>query len=216
MVARTGHTVRERYGATETAIVTAVPAGTRDRTGWVGWALPGIEIRVRAAEAVASIGAGELETRGHNVCRGYWRQPDADRAGWTADGWFKTGDIADIDATGCVRLLGRSKDLIISGGLNVHPLEVEAVLDRLEGIGEAAVFGVPHPDFGEAVVAVVTLAPGATFDEAALLQAARASLAAFKVPKRLIPVAEIPHNGVGKVAKADLRAGYDRLFHDEE
>ena len=206
---RTGHVVLERYGATETAIVTALPAGTADRTGWVGWALPGVDVRVASG---GDRGIGDLETRGHNVFRGYWRRPDATREASTTDGWFKTGDIAEIDDGGCVRLLGRSKDIVISGGLNVYPLEVEAVLDAIDGVAEAAVFGVPHPDYGEAVVALVTMRTNAHFDASSILTAARLSLAPFKVPKRLIAVADIPRNFVGKVAKRDLRARYGDLF----
>jgi malonyl-CoA/methylmalonyl-CoA synthetase len=210
----TGQTIIERYGSTETAIVTAIPAGCTDRSGWVGWPLPGVEIRVAddAAARAALSSVGTLETRGHNVFAGYWKRPDADRESFTDDGWFITGDIAEIDATGCVRLLGRSKDLIISGGLNVYPKEVETVLDALPGIAESAVFGVPHPDFGEAVVAAVVLAADADFDERALVASSRGRLAAYKSPKRLIPVAEIPKNRMGKVLKSDLRATYRSLF----
>jgi malonyl-CoA/methylmalonyl-CoA synthetase len=180
----------------------------------VGWPLPGVEIRVAddAAARAALSSVGTLETRGHNVFAGYWKRPDADRESFTDDGWFITGDIAEIDATGCVRLLGRSKDLIISGGLNVYPKEVETVLDALPGIAESAVFGVPHPDFGEAVVAAVVLAADADFDERALVALSRGRLAAYKSPKRLIPVAEIPKNRMGKVLKSDLRATYRSLF----
>lgn len=209
--AETGVHIVERYGATETAIVTAIPAGTKGRTGFVGWALPGVEIRVRQADGrVADRDAvGGLETRGHNVFSGYWNRPDANAEAFTADGWFITGDIAEIDATGCVRLLGRSKDLVITGGLNVYPKEVEDALGALLAGGESAVFGVAHPDFGEGVVAVVE---GAPVDEPALIAALRHTLAAYKVPKRILPVSHIPRNRMGKVLKADLRAAHADLF----
>lgn len=210
--ALTGRTIIERYGATETAIVTAVPAGVTDRSGFVGWALPGVEIRVGREDGTRAdrSAIGELETRGHNVFGGYWRRPDADGQALAPDGWFCTGDIAEIDASGCVRLLGRSKDLIISGGLNVYPREVEAALDALLG-RETAVFGVPHPDFGEAVVAVVEtgqLAP----DEPTIVGRLRQTLAAYKTPKRIIPVASIPRNRMGKVLKTELRDAFKDLF----
>jgi malonyl-CoA/methylmalonyl-CoA synthetase len=210
---RTGRRIVERYGLTEAAIVTALPAGA-DRTGWVGWPLDGVAVRVATADGTrASLAAtGVLETRGHNVFAGYLNQPGADRDAFTEDGWFITGDVAEIDGTGCVRLLDRARDLVITGGLNVYPREVEIVLDGLPGIAQAAVFGVPHEDFGEAVVAAVELAPGARFDEALAIAAARASLAAYKTPKRIIAVPEIPRNGMGKVLKAELRAQFGTLF----
>jgi malonyl-CoA/methylmalonyl-CoA synthetase len=211
---RTGRRLIERYGATETAIVTAVPADAADCTGWVGWPLPGVEVRVAAADGTRAprSATGELETRGHNVFDGYWKRPAADREAFTPDGWFVTGDVAEIDDSGCVRLLDRSKDLIISGGLNVYPREVEAVLDTLPGIAQSAVFAAPHPDFGEAVAAVVELTPGASFDEATTIEAAKTSLAAYKVPKRILVVNEIPRNYMSKVRKAELRAHYRDLF----
>lgn len=210
--ALTGRTIIERYGSTETAIVTAIPVGATDRAGFVGWALPGVEIRVGREDGTRAdrSAVGELETRGHNVFGGYWRRPDADGQALTPDGWFRTGDIAEIDASGCVRLLGRSKDLIISGGLNVYPREVEAALDAVIG-RETAVFGVPHPDFGEAVVAVVEsdrLEP----DEPTIVGQLRKTLAAYKTPKRVIPVASIPRNRMGKVLKIELRETFKDLF----
>jgi malonyl-CoA/methylmalonyl-CoA synthetase len=202
----------ERYGATETAIVTAVPGGVTDRTGWVGWPLPGINIRVLQTDGqrLSRNAIGSLETRGHNVFAGYWRRPDADA--FTSDGWFATGDIAEIDATGCVKLLGRTKDLIITGGLNVYPKEVEDALDAVLPGGESAVFGVPHPDFGEAVVAAITCEGDLDAIEPAVLRALRQTLAAYKVPKRLISVASIPRNRMSKVLKNELRQAYCDLF----
>jgi malonyl-CoA/methylmalonyl-CoA synthetase len=212
----TGRRIIERYGTTEAAIITAVPADISDRSGWVGWALPGVEIRVAREDGshADTEAVGGLETRGHNVFSGYWRRPEANADACTSDGWFITGDIAEIDRTGCVRLLGRSKDLIISGGLNVYPREIEDVLDGLIGDSKSAVFGVPHPDFGEAVVAVLELGPGAQFDEISLLRAARQRLAPYKVPKRILPVAAIPRNRMGKVLKNELREAHHELFVD--
>ncbi|HYC37204.1 MAG TPA: AMP-binding protein [Usitatibacter sp.] len=209
----TGHRIVERYGSTEAAIVTALPAASPERLGWVGWALPGVQIRVATTEgARAARGIGVLETRGHNVFRGYWRRPDADREAFTEDGWFVTGDIAEIDASGCVRLLGRARDLIISGGLNIYPREVEIALDALPEVAESAVFGVPHPDFGEAGVAALRLHPGAQWQEQRAIESLRAQLAGYKVPKRLLPMADLPRNGNGKVLKAQLRESYRDLF----
>ena len=212
----TGQRLIERYGLTETAIITAVPAEIEDRSGWVGWALPGVEIRAARDDRSCADRdvVGVLETRGHNVFSGYWRRPEATAEAFTSDGWFITGDVAEIDRTGCVRLLGRSKDLIISGGLNVYPKEVEDVLDSLTGGSKCAVFGVPHPDFGEAVVAVLELGSEAEFDEPGLLRAARQQLAAYKVPKRILPVQAIPINKMGKVLKNELRQAHRKLFAD--
>jgi malonyl-CoA/methylmalonyl-CoA synthetase len=210
----TGRRLVERYGSTEAAIVTAIPDGAGDMTGWVGWPLPGVEVRVATYDGViASHSAtGKLETRGHNVFTGYWKRPEADRDAFTADGWFITGDVAEIRHDGCVRLLDRSKDMIISGGLNVYPREVESVLDTFAGIAHSAVFGAPHPDFGEAVVAVVELEPGAAFDEAAISSYARTRLAVYKVPKRIVVIREIARNRMGKVLKGALRSEYRDLF----
>jgi malonyl-CoA/methylmalonyl-CoA synthetase len=212
--AQTGRRIVERYGLTEAAIVTALPPGAARRTGWVGWPLDGVDVRVATAAGTrASLAAtGVLETRGHNVFAGYLNRPGADREAFTEDGWFITGDVAEIDGEGCVRLLDRARDLVITGGLNVYPREVEIVLDALPGIAQSAVFGVPHPDFGEAVVAAVELAPGACFDEAPAIAAARSSLAAYKTPKRIVAVPQIPRNGMGKVLKAELRARFGTLF----
>jgi malonyl-CoA/methylmalonyl-CoA synthetase len=215
----TGQTLIERYGSTEAAIISAVPPGTTDRTGWVGWPLPGVEVRLLHDDKThADKGVGILETRGHNVFRGYWRNPAADSEAFT-DGvpsgkpWFNTGDIAEIDEQGCIRLLGRAKDLIISGGLNVYPKEVETVLDTLPGIETSAVFGVPHPDFGEVVIAAVELKAGANFQEPATISAVREKLAAYKTPKRILAIAEIPRNRMGKVDKKVLREEWRRLFN---
>lgn len=214
----TGLPVLERYGSTETAIVTAVPAGAGDRAGYVGWALPGVEIRVVCEDGsrAATGASGSLETRGHNIFAGYWRDAEANARSFTDDGWFITGDIGAIDETGCLQLLGRSKDIIITGGLNVYPKEVEDALSSLLAGREVSVFGVPHPDFGEGVVAAVE--DGGVIDsarEAELIQALRVSLAAYKVPKRILSIPAIPKNVMGKVLKTELRDAHRTLFHTE-
>ena len=208
----TGRRILERYGATETAIVAALPASTSSRAGFVGWPLSGVEVRVTCADGQrTSHGIGVLETRGHNVFAGYWRSPEATKHAFTSDGWFITGDVAEIDHTGCVRLIGRETDLIITGGLNVYPKEVEVELDSLLEEGESVVFGVVHPDLGEAVVAVVE---GAVFNEQALISTLRERLAAYKVPKKILGSRCIPKNQTGKILKKGLRDQYTDLFVD--
>ena len=207
----TGMEIIERYGSTEAAIITAVPPGTPGRQGWVGWPLPGVRVRVANEDGrFESAATGVLETRGHNVFAGYWNRPE-ERA-FTEDGWFVTGDVAEIDGQGCIRILGRETDVVISGGLNVYPKEVEDVLDRSDGVAGSAVFGVPHPDFGEAVAAVVETAAPEPFDESACIGYLKTELASYKVPKRIIAVESIPRNELGKVAKAALREEYGDLF----
>lgn len=211
----TGMELVERYGSTEAAIVTAVPPGAAGRRGWVGWPLPGVKVRVANDRGrFESSAAGVLETRGHNVFAGYWRRPD-ERA-FTEDGWFVTGDVAEIDAQGCVRILGRQTDVVITGGLNVYPREVEEVLGRCPGVAGAAVFGAPHPDFGEAVVAAVETAPSGEFDESACIRYLKTELASYKTPKRVVPVGAIPRNELGKVVKAELRERFRGLFADTD
>jgi malonyl-CoA/methylmalonyl-CoA synthetase len=207
---RTGHRILERYGMTETSMITSNPLDGERRPGTVGFPLPDVEVRV-TAESGTEAAAGEvggIEVRGPNVCAGYWRQPERSAAERTADGFFRTGDVGLVDTDGYLHIVGRSKDLIISGGLNVYPKEVEAVLDELDGIVESAVIGVADADFGEAVVAVVVAEPGGTVDPAAVRDAARMRLAAFKVPKRVVVVTDLPRNAMGKVEKAKLRATY--------
>ena len=207
----TGMEIIERYGSTEAAIVTAVPPGATGRRGWVGWPLPGVQVRVANESGRFESGAtGVLETRGHNVFAGYWNRPE--EQAFTEDGWFVTGDVAEIDEHGCIRILGRETDVVISGGLNVYPKEVEDALDRSGSVGGSAVFGVPHPDFGEAVVAVAETATPEPFDESACIRYLKTELASYKVPKRIIPVESIPRNELGKVAKAALREEYGDLF----
>jgi malonyl-CoA/methylmalonyl-CoA synthetase len=212
--ARTGHRILERYGMTETGMNTSNPLRGERRPGTVGLPLPGVELRV-ADEAGRVLGTGEvgvLEVRGPNVFKGYWRMSERTAEEFRADGFFITGDLARIDADGYVSIVGRAKDLIISGGLNVYPKEIERVLDELPGVVESAVIGVPHPDFGEAVSAVVVGAPGAALDEAAVIAAVRDRLAGFKVPKRVWFAPSLPRNAMGKVQKNALREQHRDAF----
>ncbi len=208
---RTGHAILERYGMTETSMLTSNPLDGERRSGTVGFALPGVDVRVVDDEgAVVSRGTvGSIDVRGPNVFSGYWRRPDLTATEFTADGWFRTGDLGRFDDQGYLHIVGRSKDLIISGGLNVYPKEIEDVIDRLEGVVESAVVGVPDADFGEAVVAVVVCAPGVTVDLAALRAGVRERLASFKVPKRVHVVDSLPRNAMGKVEKAVLRRRFE-------
>ncbi|MEN2986996.1 AMP-binding protein [Tistrella sp. BH-R2-4] len=213
--AATGHAVLERYGATEMSIAVANPLDGERRPGSIGYPLPGCEARVVAPDdAPLPTGtAGELQIRGPNVFTGYWRRPDATTAAFTPDGFFRTGDLAVAEADGRLAIVGRSKDLIITGGYNVYPREVEIVLDDLDGVGESAVIGLPHPDFGEAVTAVIEAsAGGAAPAEAEVIGHLRSELAAYKCPKRVIVVDRLPRNTMGKVEKARLRVAYAALY----
>jgi malonyl-CoA/methylmalonyl-CoA synthetase len=212
--ARTGHRILERYGMTETGMNSSNPLSGERRPGTVGLALPGIELRV-ADETGRVLGpdqVGVLEVRGPNVFKGYWRMPERTAEEFRDDGFFITGDLARIGKDGYVAIVGRAKDLIISGGLNVYPKEIESVIDDLEGVVESAVIGLPHPDFGEAVSAVVVTGPGAPLDEAAVIAAVRARLAAFKVPKRVWFAPSLPRNAMGKVQKNALRVEHQDAF----
>jgi len=201
--ARTGMRILERYGMSEAVIITSNPLRGERIAGSVGYPLPGVELRIGAGEAT-----GVLQIRGPSVFGGYWRMPEKTAEEFTKDGFFITGDVGRQDADGRVWISGRAKDLIISGGYNVYPKEVELVLDELPGVIESAVIGVPHPDFGEGVVAVVMGAG----DEAAIIAEARRQLAAYKAPKRVVFVDELPRNTMGKVQKNLLRARYAALF----
>lgn len=210
---RSGHRVLERYGMTETGMLTSNPYAGERRAGYVGQPLPGVDLRIADFETGKVLPQGEVgivEVRGPNVFKGYWRNPEKTAADFRRDGYFITGDMGVIDADGSIQLVGREKDLIISGGLNVYPAEVEALLDDRADVAEAAVIGVPHPDFGEAVVAVVQ-AVGA-FDKDAVRAAMRNDLAAFKVPKAIIVLDELPRNTMGKIQKKLLRERYADLF----
>jgi len=200
--ARTGHGILERYGMSEAGMITSNPLIGPRIPGSVGYPLPGVELRI------AGGGTGVIEIRGPNVFKGYWRMPEKTAEEFASDGFFRTGDVGRQDPDGRVWISGRAKDLIISGGFNVYPKEVELVLDDLPGVGESAVIGVPHPDYGEAVVAAIT---GAA-EEAHVISAARERLAGFKVPKRVVCVGELPRNAMGKVQKAALREQFKALF----
>ena len=215
--ARSGHTILERYGMSETAMLTSNPCRAADgarRRGTVGPALPGVSLRVvdENGRACAGDEIGQIEVRGPNVFAGYWRMPEKTKEEFSADGWFKTGDVGKVSADGYVSIVGRSKDLVISGGYNVYPAEIEGVLNELPGVAESAVIGAPHPDFGEAVVAVLVARPGAMLDPAAVLATLKGRIANFKVPKRIFIVDELPRNTMGKVQKNLLRELHRGLF----
>jgi malonyl-CoA/methylmalonyl-CoA synthetase len=209
---RTGAAILERYGMTEAGMITSNPLDGTRRAGTVGRPLPGVRARVRAADGtLAKAGdPGVLEIHGESVFRGYWRNEEKTRAAFTADGYFITGDVVTMDVDGVVSIVGRHSDLIISGGLNVYPKEIETEIDVMPGVAESAVVGVPHPDFGEAVIAVI--AGRQSLQEADLIGRLRARLAAFKVPKRVFWVDELPRNAMGKVQKKALRETYAATF----
>jgi malonyl-CoA/methylmalonyl-CoA synthetase len=212
---RTGHAILERYGMTETCMNTTNPLHGERRPGAVGMPLPGVAVRVvdEAGKPVAKGEIGTIEVKGPNVFKGYWRLPEKTAAEFRPDGFFITGDLGTISEDGYLSIVGRGKDLIISGGFNVYPKEVEDVLNDLPGIAESAVIGVPHPDFGEAVVAVVVPEKGGPApDEAAVIAATRETLAAYKRPKRVLPIDALPRNTMGKVQKNQLRDAHKGLF----
>ncbi len=208
---RTGHRILERYGMTETNMNTSNPYHGERRAGTVGLPLPGVDIRITDAESGASLAAGEtgmVEVRGPNVFRGYWRKPEKTAQEFRADGFFVTGDMGVIDADGYLQIVGREKDLIISGGYNIYPKQIETEIDALDGVVESAVFGAADPDLGEIVVAAVVTEAGAALDADAIIDAIRPSLARFKLPRRVEFVAELPRNAMGKVQKNLLRERY--------
>jgi malonyl-CoA/methylmalonyl-CoA synthetase len=213
---RTDHTILERYGMSETVMLTSNPyrPETARRGGTVGLPLPGVGLRVHDAKGrpLAAGEIGGIEVKGPNVFKGYWRMPEKTADEFTTDLWFKTGDVGKVDGDGFVTIVGRSKDLIISGGYNVYPAEIESYINNLPGIAESAVVGVPHPDFGEAVVAVVTPKGNAAVDGGRLVAALKAQIANFKVPKQVFVVADLPRNAMGKVQKNLLREQHKDLF----
>ena len=211
--ARTGHRILERYGMTESGMITSNPYDGERIAGTVGFALPGVDVRV-ATDSGESLPAGEvgvLEAKGPNIFSGYWQMPEKTAEEFRKDGYFITGDIARMDADGRVTIVGRAKDMIISGGFNVYPKEIESEIDDMAGIGESAVIGVPHHDFGEGVVAVVT-PNGDAPTEADIISALSTHLAKFKVPKRVYFVEALPRNTMGKVQKVELRETYKDTF----
>jgi malonyl-CoA/methylmalonyl-CoA synthetase len=213
---RTGHQILERYGMTETLMNTSNPYDGPRVAGSVGPPLPGVAVRVVNADTgvveAAPETIGTLEIKGPNVFAGYWQDEEKTRGEFAAGGWFKTGDLGRIDRNGYVYIVGRVKDLVISGGYNVYPKEVESELDAIPGVAESAVFGVPHPDFGEGVTAAVVLKAGASLSEADILNAVRPRLARYKIPKRILLAAELPRNTMGKVQKSVLRAANASLY----
>jgi malonyl-CoA/methylmalonyl-CoA synthetase len=213
---RTGHTILERYGMSETVMLTSNPYRPESarRGGTVGAALPGVGVRVHddQGRACATDEIGGIEVKGPSIFAGYWQMPEKTREEFTADGWFRTGDVGRLDDAGVLTLIGRSKDLIISGGFNVYPAEIEGRINDLPGVAESAVVGVPHPDFGEAVVAVVVARGGAALATAAIVAALKSTIAHFKVPKHVKLVDALPRNAMGKVQKKLLREQLAALF----
>ncbi len=209
---RTGQRILERYGMTETGMNTSNPLAGPRLGGTVGPPLPGVSVRIvgdgGAPCAPGTIGA--IQVRGPNVLKGYWNLPEKTREEFTADGWFKTGDMGEWTPEGYVRIVGRAKDLIITGGLNVYPKEIEERIDAMDGVAESAVIGVPDPDFGEAVTAVVVAKAGHALTESAIVAALKAEVAGFKVPKRVFFAVDLPRNSMGKVVKAALREKFAR------
>jgi malonyl-CoA/methylmalonyl-CoA synthetase len=221
--ARTGHTILERYGMSETAMLTSNPYAadkrygqqSERRGGTVGFPLPDVSLRVRGDDGLdLPVGEiGGIQVKGPNVFKGYWRMPEKTAEEFTADGYFKTGDVGKVDERGYVTIVGRSKDLIISGGYNVYPAEIEGYINEMKGVAESAVVGVPHPDFGEVGVAVVIAKPGAAVQPDAIIAELKAKLANFKIPKRCFVVTELPRNTMSKVQKNLLRDQYKGLFN---
>jgi malonyl-CoA/methylmalonyl-CoA synthetase len=219
---RTGHTILERYGMSETAMLTSnpyqadarYPGQTERRGGTVGFPLPGVSLRVQDDQGhnlpVGEIGG--IQVKGPNVFAGYWRMPEKTKEEFTADGFFKTGDVGKVDERGYVVIVGRSKDLIISGGYNVYPAEIEGYINEMPGVAESALVGVPHPDFGEVGVAVVIAKPGAQVSPDAVIAGLKSQLANFKIPKKCFVVDALPRNTMGKVQKNLLRDQYKALF----
>jgi malonyl-CoA/methylmalonyl-CoA synthetase len=212
--ARTGHRILERYGMSETLMNTSNPLDGERVAGTVGFALPGVECRICDASGAVlpANDIGEIEVRGANVFRGYWRMPDVADEAFRPDGYFRTGDLGQMDASGRLTIVGRSKDLVITGGYNVYPKEIELLIDTVLGVEESAVFGVPHPDFGEAVVAAVVAQPASGVDAHAVMSALAPRLARFKQPKHIVFVDALPRNAMGKVQKNTLRARYGDVF----
>jgi len=207
---RTGHTILERYGMSETIMLTSNPYQGERRGGTVGFPLPGMMLRVVDGQGAELLRGdiGDIQVKGPNVFAGYWRMPEKTAEEFTPDGFFRTGDVGRIDADGYVTIVGRSKDLIISGGYNVYPAELESFINDLPGVAESAVVGVPHADFGEVGVAVVVPRPGMQLDSGQILAELKARLANYKVPKQCHVVTDLPRNAMGKVQKNLLRAQY--------
>ena len=212
---RSGHRILERYGMTETNMSTSNPYEGERRAGTVGFPLPGIELKITdstTGKTLAQGNIGEIEVRGPNVFKGYWNMPEKTAEELRSDGFFITGDLGMVDADGYVHIVGRNKDLIISGGFNIYPKEIETVLDAQEGVLESAVIGVPHPDFGETVLALLVPSSERTPDLDAIQSHSSEQLARFKLPKKLIVLPQLPRNTMGKVQKNALRDQFRDLF----
>jgi malonyl-CoA/methylmalonyl-CoA synthetase len=212
---RTGHRILERYGMTETNMNTSNPYTGERRAGTVGFPLPGVELKITDRQTGATLPQGEIgeiEVRGPNVFQGYWQMPEKTAEELRENGFFITGDLGKIDEDGYLHIVGRNKDLIISGGYNIYPKEIELLLDNEAGVLESAVVGVPHPDFGETVVGVVVAEKGVELDLDQLKQNISGSLARFKQPQKLFVVDELPRNTMGKVQKKALREAYKNTY----
>lgn len=211
---RTGHSILERYGMTETNMNTSNPLKGSRKPGTVGLPLPDVDVRIinELGDPVTAGEIGDLQVRGPNVFLGYWQMPEKTQEDFTEDGYFNTGDKASIDREGYISIVGRTKDLVITGGLNVYPKEVEIILDGLTGVKESAVIGVPHPDLGEAVVAVLVLEPNVNLEADQVITTSKEYLASFKVPKSIQLTDELPRNTMSKVQKSVLRDTYQHLF----
>ncbi|WP_028880814.1 malonate--CoA ligase [Terasakiella pusilla] len=210
---KTGHAILERYGMTETNMNTSNPYDGDRRAGTVGFPLPGVEVRIMEGETELPVGEiGSIEVRGPNVFQGYWQMPEKTKEELRDNGFFITGDLGMIDDRGYVSIIGRSKDLIITGGYNVYPKELELLIDDIDGVLESAVIGVAHPDFGEGVCAVVVPEEGATLSQESILDAIKDDLAKYKQPKKVFFVNELPRNTMGKVQKKELRDIYKDTF----
>ena len=210
--ARSGHTILERYGMSEAGMICSNPLDAQRRGGSVGFPLPGVSVRVANEQdlPLTRNEVGGIQIKGDNVFAGYWHMPEKTREEFTADGYFRTGDVGTFDGDGYVSIVGRAKDLIISGGYNVYPKEIELALDALPGVAESAVIGVPHLDFGEAVAAVVVARKDAKLDPAAMIAELKKNFANYKVPKQVHVVEDLPRNAMGKVQKALLRERYGK------
>jgi malonyl-CoA/methylmalonyl-CoA synthetase len=209
---RTGHVILERYGMSETTMLTSNPYEGERRAGTVGLPLPGVSVRVVSGEGMQCVAGdlGDIQVKGPNMFKGYWRMPEKTAEELTEDGYFKTGDVGRFDADEYLTIVGRSKDLIISGGYNVYPKEIESLIDEMDAVAESAVIGLPHPDFGEAVSAVVIPKPGAAVTETDVIAFLKSRIANFKVPKRVFFASELPRNTMGKVQKNLLREQFGK------
>ncbi|MCG7928419.1 MAG: AMP-binding protein [Candidatus Thiodiazotropha lotti] len=211
---RTGFQILERYGMTEAGMITSNPYHGDRLAGTVGFALPGVSVRIvdNNGDEMPRGETGVLELKGPNVFKGYWQKPEKTAAEFRQGGWFISGDNAIMDQTGRISIVGRAKDLIISGGYNIYPKEIEAVIDTIPGVAESAVVGVPHADFGEAVAAIVVKDGSRQLGEQEIIEPLQGRLARFKQPKRVFFVDELPRNSMGKVQKAELRDTYKESF----